>query len=211
MPSKPKDSLAESSKDGGFDRKPSTFRDIISAEHPEFKPEANRYHLYISYACPWANGAYCVLKMKGLEDMISVSIVHPTWQRTRPDDPEDKHAGWVFRDPTDENVVPVTGYGSIPCDDVIPDFINGAKSIRDLYDLSEDTSGKFTVPVLWDKKTRRIVNNESMEILRMFNSAFNHLLPENSPQRALDLFPAELEIQFQEHNDWVYNNINNGE
>lgn len=210
MPSKPRDSLAEVSTDGGFVRKASTFRDIISTEHPIFKPESGRYHLYISLACPWANGAYAMLKLKGLQAMIGVSVTHPVWQRTKPDDPVDQHAGWVFRNPTDKPVVPASGYGSIACDGVVPDIINGATSVRELYDLSNDSSGKYTVPVLWDKETRSIVNNESTDILRIFNSSFNHLLPEGSVERQLDMFPSELETGFAETNDWIYNRINNG-
>lgn len=209
--STPRDSLAEVGGDGHFIRKPSAFREFVSADHPTFKPEAGRYHLYVSLACPWANGTLVARTLKGLEEIISVSVVHPTWQRTRPDSAEDVHTGWVFRDPSDENVVPVSGHGSIPCHGTIPDSINNARSVRDLYDLSNDTSGKYTVPVLWDKKTGVIVNNESTEILKMFNSAFNELLPVGSPQRELDLFPADLVSKFDETNDWIYNRINNGD
>lgn len=208
--SKPRDSLYEVSGDGHFVRKASTYREVISVEHPIFTPEAGRYHLYISLACPWANGAYLVRKMKGLEDIISVSIVHPTWQRTRPDNLDDIHAGWVFRDPSDEPMVPVSGYGSVPCDGTVPDSVNNARCIRDLYDLVQDTGGKYTVPVLWDKKNGTIVNNESLEIMKMFNSAFDHLLPEGSAGRELDLYPMDLHGAFDEQNDWIYNHINNG-
>ena len=208
--SKPRDSLAEVGGDGHFIRKPSAFREFVSADHPTFKPEADRYHLYVSLACPWANGTLVMRTLKGLEEIISVSIVHPTWQRTRPESGQDTHTGWVFRDPSDENVVPVSGHGSIPCDGTIPDSINNVRTVRDLYDLSNDTSGKYTVPVLWDKKMGVIVNNESTEILKMFNTAFNELLPLASTERELDLFPADLVSKFDETNDWIYNRINNG-
>lgn len=210
MTTKARDALAETTGDGSFARKASTYKETISTDHPIFKPEGGRYHLYISLACPWANGTYALLKLKGLQEMIGVSIVHPVWQRTKSDDPDDKHAGWVFRNTTDEPVVPVSGYGSIACDGVVPDNINGARSIRELYELSNDTSGKYTVPVLWDKTTRTIVNNESTDILRILNSSFNHLLPEGSVERQLDFFPAEFESAFTETNDWIYSHINNG-
>jgi putative glutathione S-transferase len=204
------DSLAEVTTEGGYLRKESTFREFVSTEHTVYTPEAGRYHLYVSLACPWANGALCALRMKGLQDMIGYSVVHPTWQRTRPDDPSDTHCGWVFRSPSDGPVTPVSGYGSIDCTGTLPDLVNNAGSVRDLYDLSKDTSGKFTVPILWDKKTSTIVNNESMDILRTFNTAFNSLLPEGSPQRDLDLFPTALEAKFLETNEWIYHTINNG-
>eukprot|EP00602_Paraphysomonas_sp_CaronLab_P005048 CAMPEP_0185030586 /NCGR_PEP_ID=MMETSP1103-20130426/17563_1 /TAXON_ID=36769 /ORGANISM="Paraphysomonas bandaiensis, Strain Caron Lab Isolate" /LENGTH=352 /DNA_ID=CAMNT_0027565777 /DNA_START=27 /DNA_END=1085 /DNA_ORIENTATION=- len=195
---------------GAFKRTESKFREFISVDHPEFTPDANRYHLYISYACPWANGTLCMLRLKGLEKFIGVSITHYSWQRTRPDDPNDTHAGWVFRSPTDAPIVPMSGQGSMPCDGCIPDPLNNAASIRDLYDLSNDTNGKYTVPVLWDKKTNCIVNNESQEILRMFNSSFNHLLPEGSKERELDLYPAHLVADIDAANEWIYDKINNG-
>lgn len=207
--SKPRDSLNEVAIDGHFIRTPSTYREVISPEHPTYKPEADRYHLYISLACPWANGTYLVRKLKGLEDIVSVSIVHPTWQYTRPDQ-DDFHTGWAFCDPSDEDVVPVSGHGLISCAGTIPDSVNSARYVRDLYDFANDTSGKFTVPVLWDKQTGTIVNNESMEIIKMFNSVFNELLPAGSPQRSLDLYPEGIHAEFDELNDWIYHNINNG-
>lgn len=205
-----RDSLAESDASGRFVRVDSTFREIISVDHPTFKPEADRYHLYISFACPWANGVYILMKMKGLDKLISHSVVHPSWGKTMPNDPEDSHTGWVFRKPSDPPLTPVSGHGSIPCDGCVPDNINNAQSIRDLYILSNDTSGKYTVPVLWDKHKGCIVNNESQEILRMFNSAFNHLLPEGSPERNLDMYPPDLVSAIDEANSWIYPKINNG-
>ena len=90
------DALAETNIKGSFVRTASGFREIISNDHPEFKPEFDRYHLYISLACPWANRCLAVLKMKGLDDCIKHTVVHPTWQRTKPNDESDKHAGWAF-------------------------------------------------------------------------------------------------------------------
>lgn len=206
----PGSALEDTNASGEFKRKDSTFRNIISAEHPDFKPESGRYHLYISLACPWANGAYCLLKMKGLENVIGVSITHYSWQRTRPDDPSDTHQGWVFADPNDPPVTSMSGAGNLSCAGCIPDTINGADSIRSLYEMSNDEAAKYTVPLLWDKKLKCIVNNESLDILPMLNSAFDHLLPEGSAGRQLDLYPADLSALMTETNAWVYSTINNG-
>mmetsp|Transcript_18494 Transcript_18494/g.19259 ORF Transcript_18494/g.19259 Transcript_18494/m.19259 type:complete len:355 (+) Transcript_18494:66-1130(+) len=195
---------------GAFKRTASIYRDFISNDHPIYKPEANRYHLYISLACPWANGAYTVLKLKGLDSIIGVSITHYTWQRTRPDDDSDKHCGWVFRDSNDPPLVAPSGFGSFPGNGCIPDSINGAKTVRDLYDLVGDNGSRYTVPVLWDKHTKTIVNNESIEIFKIFNTAFNDLLPEDSPGRKLDLFPSHLVPAIDEAYTWIYPQINNG-
>lgn len=193
---------------GEFKRVDSVFRNFVSQDHPIYQPEADRYHLYISLACPWANGTYALLKFKGLDKLIGVSIVHPTWQRTRPDDQNDTHCGWVFRSPADSPVIPPSGYGSISCRDCIPDHINGTICVRDLYDISNATTGRYTVPILWDKKTSTIVNNESTEILRIFNSSFNDLL--DGPGRAVNLYPTELQADAEALNEWVYHSINNG-
>lgn len=195
---------------GAFKRTASIYRDVISIDHPIYKPEPNRYHLYISLACPWANGAYCVLKLKGLDSIIGVSITHYTWQKTRPNDDSDKHFGWAFKNPTDSPLVAPSGYGSFSCDGCIPDTINDAKYVRDLYDLVNDNGSRYTVPVLWDKHTKTIVNNESIEILKILNTAFNELLPENSPERQLDLFPSHLTSAIDEAYSWIYPQINNG-
>lgn len=90
------DALAETSNDGKFVRVAAGFRNIISKDHPEFKPEFDRYHLYISLACPWANRCLAVLNLKGLQDCIKHTVVHPTWQKTKPDDASDSHHGWAF-------------------------------------------------------------------------------------------------------------------
>eukprot|EP00967_Tisochrysis_lutea_P042793 scaffold51535_cov32-Tisochrysis_lutea.AAC.2 len=121
-----------------------------------FEPEAGRYHLYVALGCPWAAGALTALYYKGLQDAISVSIVHPTWRRTRPDDPNDEHFGWWFRAPGDEPVSNELGYGENECDDaLIPDFVNHRKTLREVYELANDTGGKYSTPVLWCKKVRR--------------------------------------------------------
>ena len=142
------------SKDGEFIRQVSSFRDAISADpSSRFPAEAGRYHLYVNYGCPWATRTLIVRKLKGLEDIISFSSVH--WHLAQ--------GGWRFATPQDndaegENVIP----------DPIPGH-EGFTHLKDVYFESErDYSGRFTVPVLYDKKTNRIVSNESSEIIRMF-------------------------------------------
>lgn len=197
---------------GAFVRKPSMYRDIISSQPgARFSPEPNRYHLYVSLACPWANRCVAGLHLKGLNNVIGLSVTHPTWQRTRPDLEDDHHCGWVFAHPTDPPLTSPAGYGSFSCNGCIPDPIHpNAKSIRDLYDIADHTSGentlKYTVPVLWDKKTHTVVNNESSEILRMLNSEFNAFA--ESP--SLDLYPVEHRAIIDELNEWIYDKINNG-
>jgi len=171
--------------DGSFKRKASTFRNWIK-KGGEFEPEKGRYHLYVSYACPWATRTLIMRKLKGLEDFISVTVVSPRMGAH----------GWPFKDADD-----------FPDADV--DSINGAKHVKDLYlGVQPDYSGRFTVPVLWDKKTKTIVNNESSEIIRMFNYEFNELLPEDKAK--LDFYPEELRKDIDELNDWVYDTVNNG-
>ena len=201
----PRTALAETDAKGSFIRKDSTFRNFIE-KGSKFEPEAGRYHLYVSLACPWANRCVAALHMKGLEDVIGLSVTHPTWQRTRPDNPEDKHTGWFFASPEDKPVTNTEGMGSFDCSGCIPDTVNGVKFVRDLYELAQDTSGKYSVPVLWDKKEKTIVNNESSEILRMFNTAFNDFAKNPS----LDLYPEDLREEIDALNEWIYPNINNG-
>jgi len=130
-------------------------------------------------------------RLKGLEGAVSFSATHPTWQRTRPDDEGDEHCGWVFRKSTDAPLTNSNGVGSFPSDELCGDGdqIEGCASIRDIYELGGDKGGKYTTPVLWDKVNKVIVNNESTEILRIFNSQFQSLC--THPE--VDLYPAELE------------------
>jgi glutathionyl-hydroquinone reductase len=202
-------SALDEMKSGAFVRKDSVYRNRIEKEgkHP---PEADRYHLYVSLACPWACRCVAGLYLKGLQHSIGLSVVHPTWQRTRADNPDDQHTGWAFCTPGTD-AAPFsssTGHGSFPChDSCIPDNVNNTKFIRDLYELSNDTNGKYTVPILWDKKLNCIVNNESSEILRMFNADFNDTLSKNP---TVDLYPEEHRAAIDDINDWVYHSINNG-
>lgn len=188
-----KTAVDETSNAGAFVRSPSTFRNFISREQgAEFQPESGRYHLYISYACPWASRCLSFVKIKGLDKAISFTSVKPKWERTKEGD---AHMGWVFPGSDVEEA----GAG--------PDPFHGAKSIRELYELaSANYSGKYTVPVLWDKKLNTIVSNESSEIIRMLNSEFNEIA-ENGD---LDLYPKNLRAQIDEVNEWIYDSINNG-
>ncbi|KAK6944656.1 hypothetical protein RJ641_025758, partial [Dillenia turbinata] len=185
--------LDEMSTTGAFLRTPSTFRNFISQEpNSSFPPESGRYHLYMSYACPWASRCLSYLKIKGLDKAISFTAVKPIWERTKQ---TDDHKGWVF---------PASAAEEAGAE---PDPLNGAGSIRELYEhASTNYSGKYTVPVLWDKKMKTIVNNESAEIIRMLNTEFNHIA-ENA---ALDLYPPHLQAQIDEANEWIYDKINNG-
>lgn len=195
-------------KTGAFKRKQSKHRNIVSKDNKEYPPEAGRYHLHIALACPWANGALTTLALKGLEGAISHSIVHPTWQKTRPDDDKDAHHGWVYRAPGDEPLKNSLGHGSFKCDDLlVPDECTKAKSIREVYNLCGDEVGPFTTPVLYDKKTKTIVNNESTEILKFLNDEFN----EFAEKPDFDMYPADIQDELQDLNDnLVYPKVNNG-
>lgn len=202
--------LDEKDNKGRFVRTAATFREWISADHEVFKPEADRYHLVISWACPWANRVACVRKLKGLEDVIGLSVVHPTWGRTRPDDPEDSHSGWLFATESEKRSSP-SGMGSFQFDDVspLPDgMIPGApaKSVRDVYVATGNDPKKYTVPFLWDKKTGTIVNNESSDLIVMLNDAFN----EFAKHPEFDLNPVETRDEQASFNEWIYATINNG-
>ncbi|SPO05876.1 related to ECM4 protein (involved in cell wall biogenesis and architecture) [Cephalotrichum gorgonifer] len=181
-------------KTGEFKRQVSSFRNFVSRDpNAEFPAEKGRYHLYVSYACPWAHRTLITRKLKGLEDIISFSVVH--WHLGQ--------QGWRF----------VTADESVPGDNVIPDPVpghSGFTHLRDLYFESEPTySGRFTVPVLYDKVQGRIVSNESSEILRMLATEFDHLVPEEFGA-AIRLYPEELRDQIEEAHGWMYDAINNG-
>jgi len=145
-----------------------------------FKAEPGRYHLIVSLACPWAHRTLIFRRLKGLESMISLSVVH--WLL--------RERGWTF----DE------GPG------VIPDPIFGARGLSEFYVKARpDFSGRVTVPVLWDKQTSTIVNNESSEIIRMFNSAFDGVGAAEG-----DYYPSDLKSEIDALNARVYATVNNG-
>lgn len=166
---------------GAYVRKDSSFRQWIKADGSSaFKPEKDRYHLYVSYACPWAHRTLIFRKLKKLEGVISISIVDPVMLGN----------GWEFHDSP----------GSIP------DEINNKEFLYEIYKLADPQySGRVTVPVLWDKKEKTIVNNESSEIIRMFNSEFCEYADDS-----LDYYPESPRNEIDEVNAFVYDNINNG-
>ncbi|MGT2722385.1 glutathione S-transferase family protein [Streptococcus porcinus] len=172
---------------GHFVRSQTQFRNWITNDgslgptgDKGFKAESGRYHLYVSLACPWASRTLMMRKLKGLEDHISLSIVNPYML---------EH-GWTFDD-----------YPGVIFD---PEF--GSNYLYELY-LKADPhySGRVTVPVLWDKKTKTIVNNESEDIIRIFNHAFDDITGNRD-----DYYPEDLQDKINEVNDFVYRNINNG-
>lgn len=172
---------------GKFERKASQFRNWVTADGSAgptgkegFKAEAGRYHLYVSLACPWAHRTLIMRALKGLEDMIDVSVVNYLM----------KEHGWTFD----------------PVDGVVQDPINQAEYLYEVY-LAADPhyTGRVTVPVLWDKQTKTIVSNESSEIIRMFNSAFDEIGAKEG-----DYYPEELRQEIDEINELVYDNVNNG-
>lgn len=196
---------------GAFKRKASKHRHYISKDDPEgtYLPEADRYHVHIALACPWACGILSVLYIKGLDHVISHSIVHPTWGKSKRDDPSDPHFGWIYRNPGDEPMTNPLGHGSFECDDLLkPDMVTNAKSVREVYELCGDDVGPYTTPLLYDKKTKTIVNNESTEIMKMLNFEFNNGLAKNPD---VNLFPSDQTSELQELNDTIiYPKINNG-
>jgi glutathionyl-hydroquinone reductase len=172
---------------GHFKRAASQFRNWITPDGSAgpsgkegFKAEAGRYHLYVSLACPWAHRTLIFRKLKRLEDLISVSVVDPLMLEK----------GWEFK----------VGDGATG------DPLFGAKALSDIYVKADPHySGRVTVPVLWDKERKTIVNNESAEIIRMLNSAFNGLTGNDD-----DYYPEALRPRIDEINKRVYDTVNNG-
>jgi putative glutathione S-transferase len=170
------------SSGGAFVRPETQFRDRVEASPgARFAPEAGRYRLYVSRACPWAHRTLIVRALKGLEDALPISVVNPVML---------EH-GWTF-DP---------GPG------VVPDPLFGAKYLYEVYRHARSTySGRVTVPVLFDTHENTIVNNESSEILRMLGTAFDAL----ATRRLHDLYPARHRGEIDEVNKRVYATVNNG-
>ena len=176
-----KDWFDKVSEGGEYVRKDSQFRNTISPEDAE----KGRYHLYVSYACPWAHRTLIFRKLKKLEDIISVSVVHPFMD----------NEGWDFKD----NFPAATG-----------DTLYHFSRMHEIYTKAQsDYTGIVTVPVLWDKKEETIVNNESSEIIRILNTAFNHLIDDEEAKN-LDFYPEEKRSDIDTINKNVYDNINNG-
>ena len=174
--------------DGSFQRKPSTFRNWVTADGSAgptgkagFKAESGRYHLYMSYACPWAHRTLIYRALKGLEQHITVDVVHPDMLAN----------GWTF---------------STEFDGATGDRENGAEYLYQIYQKADPRANtRSTVPVLWDRETGTIVSNESAEIIRMFNSAFNGLSGNRD-----DYYPEPLRAEIDALNERIYKTINNG-
>ncbi|MDE0694412.1 MAG: glutathione S-transferase family protein [Boseongicola sp.] len=175
------------SSEGRFVRKDSQFRNWITADGAAgpsgdggFKAASGRYHLYVSLACPWAHRTLIFRALKGLEDMIPVSVVH-----------------WFMGD---------QGWTFTPEDRSTRDAANGADFLHEIYTTADPGySGRVTVPALWDKESKTIVSNESSEIIRMFNSAFDDL-----GARPGDYCPDSLTPEIDAINDRIYSTVNNG-
>ncbi|POM65768.1 Glutathione S-transferase [Phytophthora palmivora] len=171
----------------------------------QFPAEKGRYHLYVAYACPFACRALAARNLLGLEDVIGLSVAHPIFQKTKPDDASDEHKGWVFVDPkTSPTMVGANGK-TYPTDDCIPDTVNGVKFVRDLYEKVDPAPRTFSVPVLWDKKKGTIVSEESSGILRTLDSGFRELVPSN-----VYLYPEELRAEIDAANDGIDKKLNLG-
>jgi putative glutathione S-transferase len=182
------DKWYDTKKTGGrFQRQDSAFRNWVTADgsagpsgEAGFMAEPGRYHLYVSLACPWAHRTLIFRKLKGLEEIIPVSVVH--WHMG--------DEGWTFE----------KGPG------VVPDSVNGAAKLHEIYTKAKpDYTGRVTVPVLWDKRRETIVSNESAEIIRMFNFAFDKLTGATA-----DFYPDHLRKEIDTVNDAVYDKVNNG-
>lgn len=174
-------------KKGAFQRSQSAFRNWVTADGSSgFKAQSGRYHLYVSLACPWAHRTLILRKLKGLDDVISVNVVD--WLLNF-------ETGWEFNEKRDG---------------CTPDTVNSVKYLKEVYrKVDPDYNKSVTVPVLWDKETKTIVNNESSEIIRMLNSEFNDFC-KTEEQKQLDFYPENLRKSIDDINEWIYPNINNG-
>ena len=168
-------------KKGHFQRNPTTFRGRITADGSSgFPAEKDRYHLYVSYACPWAHRTLIMRQLKGLTDAITISVVDPLMAEN----------GWEFSN----------------FQGTIADTVNNTKYLREIYALADSNyTGRVTVPILWDKKTSTIVNNESREIIRMLDTELTDIA-----QNQADLYPSALKSEIDQVIDAIYNPINNG-
>lgn len=172
---------AETDSGGRFVRQASRFRDLVTADGSSgFRAEPGRYHLYVSLACPWAHRTIIVRRLKGLEDVVSMSVV----------DPVRDERGWAFTEGRRHG----------------PDTLNGFRFLSEAYLRSDPAfEGRVTVPVLWDRESGRIVNNESADVVRMLNAEFDAW---GDP--SVDLYPPDLREEIDAINDRVYRTVNNG-
>jgi len=181
---------AEQTESGEFHRHEDVFREWISTDgSTPYATAADRYYLYVSLACPWASRTIIFRKLKGLEDAIGMTIV----------DPIRDEKGWAFRDPSGK-IPPGAPFEST-------DPVNGFQFLSEAYSATDpDYDERVTVPVLWDKKTHRIVNNCEDDICRMFNNVFNDF----ARNRDLDFFPKEIEADHAKLSSFLHDNVNNG-
>jgi glutathionyl-hydroquinone reductase len=181
---------SEQSESGEFQRQEDAFREWISNDgSTPFAPAAGRYHLYVSLACPWASRTVIFRKLKGLEETIGMTIV----------DPIRDEKGWAFRNPSGK-IPPGAPFEST-------DPVNGFQFLSEAYKATDPGfDERVTVPVLWDKETKRIVNNCEDDICRMFNEVFN----EFAANREVDFFPKEIEAEHAKLCDFLYDKVNNG-
>lgn len=180
----------EQSDSGEFQRQEDAFREWISNDGSTSYPAvAGRYHLYVSLACPWASRTVIFRKLKGLENAIGMTVV----------DPIRDEQGWAFRDPSGK-IPPGLSFEST-------DPVNGFQYLSEAYEATDpDFDGRVTVPVLWDKESKKIVNNCEDDICPMFNNAFNAV----AQNEDIDLFPKDIEDEHTKLSDFLYENVNNG-
>lgn len=180
----------EQSDSGEFERQEDAFREWISNDGSTSYPAAaGRYHLYVSLACPWASRTVIFRKLKGLEDAIGLTIV----------DPIRDGKGWAFRDPSGKTPLGAPFESTDPVNDF--HFLSEAYVATD-----PNFDERVTVPVLWDKQTKKIVNNCEDDICPMFNSVFNEV----ARNKDVDLFPKEIKAEQDKLTDFIYDNVNNG-
>ena len=179
----------EQSDSGEFERQEDSFREWISNDGSTSYPAAaGRYHLYVSLACPWASRTVIFRKLKGLEDAIGMTIV----------DPIRDEKGWAFRDPSGKTAL------GVPFEST--DSVNGFHFLSEAYVATDPNfDERVTVPVLWDKETKKIVNNCEDDICPMFNDVFNAV----ARNKDVDLFPKEIKAEHDKLSDFVYDNVNN--
>ncbi len=190
---------AETSDSGEFKRQEDAFRDRISADgSTPFPAVAGRYHLYVSFACPWASRTIIVRHLKGLEHALGMTVV----------DPIRDERGWAFRDPSGGTRSAASGKAD-DAEIVSPstDPINGFYFLSEAYQATDPNfDGRVTVPALWDKETKRIVNNCEDDICRMFNDTFNVF----AKNKDVDLFPKDIADEHEKLAGFIYDNLNNG-
>jgi putative glutathione S-transferase len=168
--------------EGRFVRSETTFRDFVAADGSSgYKAEPGRYHLYISWACPWAHRTAIMRRLKGLEEAIGLSVADPIMR---------EEGGWAFSNGSGE----------------FPDLLHGASYLREIYTRADPNyTGRVTTPVLWDKKEETIVNNESREVMRMLDTEFEDFVAKNA-----NFYPEDLREEIDRTLDELYEPVNNG-